>query len=93
MNEQPTSKMSFKGDWGCCPNKQIEKIARREICENEQSDSTLHCLRTCKTLKKGFQSLDFNNLMATEELNLIFRDKYWRSPSFLVEFERKSAIM
>lgn len=23
MNEQPVSKIPFKGDWGCCPNKQI----------------------------------------------------------------------
>ena len=51
MKEQPTLKMSFKGDWGRFPNKQIEKIARREICENEQSDSTLHCLRTCELVR------------------------------------------
>ena len=23
MNEQPVSQIPFKGDWGCCPNKQI----------------------------------------------------------------------
>ena len=25
MNEQPSSKMMFEGDWGCCPNKRICK--------------------------------------------------------------------
>lgn len=23
MNAQPVSQIPFKGDWGCCPNKQI----------------------------------------------------------------------
>ena len=85
--------MTFKGDWGRCPNKQIEKIAHREICENEQSDSTLHCLRTCKTLKKDSRTLIFNGFVATKEFNLTVGEKYWRSPSFIVEFERESAIM
>ena len=25
MNEQPSSKMMFEGDWGCCPNEQFSK--------------------------------------------------------------------
>ena len=25
MNEQPSSKMMFEGDWGCCPDEQVLK--------------------------------------------------------------------
>ena len=31
MNEQPVSKILFKGDWGRCPNKQFEKKASKGI--------------------------------------------------------------
>ena len=32
MNEQPVSQIPFKGDWGCCPNKQIcEDCTRGKI--------------------------------------------------------------
>lgn len=26
---------AVKGDWGCCPNKQIEKTGSEPVCENE----------------------------------------------------------
>lgn len=31
MNEQPVSKILFKGDWGRCPNKQFAENDRKGI--------------------------------------------------------------
>lgn len=31
MNEQPVSKILFKGDWGRCPNKQFAENDHKEI--------------------------------------------------------------
>ena len=60
MNEQPVSKILFKGDWGCCPNKQFE-----------QTCTGLPCLPLCANLKwqRNYSRIG-NNFSALPVANL-----------------------
>ena len=41
---QPSSKMMFEGDWGCCPNKQFLKIEPKAKLKKWVNLYGLHCL-------------------------------------------------
>ena len=62
MNEQPVSQIPFKGDWGCCPNKQIcEGCTGGEI---EKMSEPVQVYTACQFVKLRISSHIFRHFLS-----------------------------
>ena len=78
MNEQPVSKIPFKGDWGCFPNKQIcEDCTGGKI---EKMSEPVQGYTACQFVspqifsafsKAVHKNFGKNNLMRYKRMNII----------------------
>ena len=97
MNEQPVSKIPFKGDWGCCPNKQIcEGCTGGEI---EKMSEPVQVYTACQFVRtqKRFLLLLFPAQFAISfneyKNNFEFENKNVVITHFCVEFVAENDII
>ena len=62
MNEQPVSQIPFKGDWGCCPNKQICKDCTEG--KIEKMSEPVQVYTACQFVKLRISSHIFRHFLS-----------------------------